>query len=197
MVGRCCVGRLALVCVSVGTQVPPMGAMLRSMSEIDLLQSYAEGVVRDAAATAGLRVAVSEWLGPDNGIGAVIHEVGVHPTSPVWEAFVWLNGGDCLAIHPPARLATHFSEEASRTEVTVAIADTAQNLVQVLLWVRGLDPTWPPCPEHGGQHPRARHPSTPQMRERESTGPAHSMARWECPEGSTSIPIRKLGAPGI
>lgn len=80
----------------------------------------------------------------------------------------------------------------SRDHVTVDVADAAQQLVQMLLWEEGLDPTWPPCPEHCGRHPlRARYLSTIAM----SNGLpvlSGSDARWECPDGMTSTSIGEL-----
>ncbi len=40
---------------------------------------------------------------PLEGIGAVIHDAGVNPTHPVWEAVGYLSAGDCVALHPPHR----------------------------------------------------------------------------------------------
>jgi hypothetical protein len=44
------------------------------MSEIEHLRSCGQSLVRDAAATAGVRVVVSEWIDPKAGIGAVVHD---------------------------------------------------------------------------------------------------------------------------
>jgi len=168
--------------------------MLCSMSEIEHLQLCGQGPVGDAAATAGVRVAVSEWIDPKAGIGAVVHAVGLKPHSPMWDAHGLLGEGDAIALHPAARPAKQFPEKGSDTEVTIAIADAVQMLVQVLLWQRGLDPTWPACPEHRGRHPLVARHATPRRRhELESAGLLDASARWECPEGDTSIEIGTLG----
>lgn len=167
------------------------------VSEIEHLQSCGQSLVRDAATTAGVRVVVSEWIDPKAGIGAVVHEVGLQPESPVWDAHGLLGGGDSLALHPAAGPTEQFPEKGSDTEITTSIADAVQMLVQILLWERGLDPTWPACPEHGGRHPLlARHSTRPRQNERESAGSPDSSARWECPEGVTRIEIGALETAG-
>lgn len=165
--------------------------------ESDPLQSCAVAVVSDVAATTGLRIEVSTWVDPQNGIGAVVHEAGTHPAAPVWEAVGCLDGGDSLAVHPPGRATGLFPHSGDRTDVTTDIASSAQNLVQMLLWQRGLDPTWPPCPEHEGRHPlyvRDRSDLTTTSNGHSITA-AHSAARWECPQGTTTIPIGSLHPP--
>ncbi|MEW1953624.1 hypothetical protein [Terrabacter sp. NPDC080008] len=163
------------------------------MSEIEHLQARGEALIRDASATAGVRVVVSEWVDSEVGIGAVVHEMGLRPVSPVWDAHGLLDIGDSLAIHPASRPTKYFPEKGSDTELTTSIADAVQMLVQILLWERGIDPTWPACPEHGGRHPLlARHASPHRTTEDESAGPSGASARWECPEGVTSIEIGAL-----
>jgi hypothetical protein len=162
------------------------------MPDIDLMQECADAVTRDVAATTSLHISLSTWLDPENGIGAVVHEVGARPTSPVWEASGCLEGGDCLAVHPPTVSAGPFPDMGPSTEVTISIADATQNLVHVLLWERGLDPTWPPCPAHHGEHPlRARSSHSP-PRASGPAAPGVSTASWQCPSGATSITIGKL-----
>lgn len=161
------------------------------------MRSCSEAVVRDRAATTSLSVELSIYTDPHNGIGAVVHEAGTHPRAPVWDALGYLDGGDSLAIHPPSRPTELWPDNGSRTEVTSDIANAAQELVQVLLWKQGLDPTWPVCPEHG------RHPLY--VRDRSdltTTSDGHSLleetesaARWECFEGTTTIPIGSLHPP--
>lgn len=161
------------------------------------MRSCAEAVVRDVAATTSVSVELSMYADPDNGIGAVVHETGTHPSAPVWEAVGYLNGGDSLAVHQPSRPTELWPNSGSRTEVTDDIANAAQNLVQVLLWRRGLDPTWPLCPEHG-RHPlyvRERTELTTGREGHSLLGEADSAARWECPEGTTTIPIGSLHPP--
>lgn len=164
------------------------------MSDTELIQACAEAVVRDVTATTGLRIELSSWVDPENGIGAVVHEAGLHPTTPVWEAVGCLDGGDSLALHPPSRPSRFIPESGNRTDVTIDIARSAQDLAQVLLWQRGLDPTWPACPEHQGRHPlRAVHLSdTARASHEPASAPVSSAARWECPDGTTSIPIGTL-----
>lgn len=167
------------------------------MSDTELMQSCAEAVVRDVTATTSLRIELSRWVDPDNGIGAVVHEAGTHPRAPVWEALGCLDGGDSLGVHPPSRPTEFFPDSGNRTEVTIDIADAAQHLVQVLLWQRGLDPTWPPCPEHEGRHPLrvVHHPVPTTTRNVQSTTQANLAARWECPAGTTTIHVGKLEPP--
>jgi hypothetical protein len=165
------------------------------MSEIELLQSCAMTVLRDVDATTRLHVTLSEWIDADNGIEAVIHEVGVQPTRPVWEAVGCLSGGDGLAVHPPVRPSEGFPEIGGSADVMVMVADAAQDLVNLLLWERASDPSWPACPEHHGAHPlRARVASDARVLRGGTATVADSVARWECPTGSTSIPIGHLGA---
>ncbi len=166
------------------------------MSEMERLRSCGQALVRDAAATAGVRVDVSEWIDAGAGIGAVVHEVGQRPESPVWDAHGLLLGGDSLAMHTTVRPSKQFPEMGSDAEITTSMADTVQMLVQILLWERGTDPTWPACPEHDGRHPLlARHARLPGQ-EAERVGYSHLSARWECPAGVTSIEIGTLEIAG-
>jgi hypothetical protein len=88
-----------------------------------------------------------------------------------------------------------FPEIGGSADVVVMVADAAQDLVNLLLWERGSDPSWPACPEHHGAHPlRARFASDARGLGGETATVADSVARWECPMGSTSIPIGHLGA---
>ncbi|WP_155892906.1 hypothetical protein [Intrasporangium chromatireducens] len=163
------------------------------MSEIEHLQACGEALVRDAAATVGVRLVVSEWVDSEAGIGAVVHEAGLQPESPVWDARGLLDGGDSLALHPASRPTEYFPERGRDTEVTTSIADAVQMLVQILLWERGIDPTWPACPDHGGRHPLlARHSPPHRRMEGAAVGSPDASARWECPEGVTSIEIGTL-----
>lgn len=152
--------------------------ILKEMSDTELVQSCAEAVVRDVTAATSLRIELSRWVDTENGIGAIVHEADTHPTAPVWEALGCLDGGDNPAVHPPSRPTEFFPDSGNRTEVTIDIADAAQHLVQVLLWQRGLDPTWPPCPEHEGRHPLRviHHPDPTTTRNGQSTTQANSAA---------------------
>ena len=77
----------------------------------------------------------------------------------MWEAVGTVSGGDSLAVRPPSRATEHFPHLGGRTDVSMNIADSAQSLVQMLLWQH---PTWPPCAEHQGRHPlRVVHRSDP------------------------------------
>lgn len=69
-----------------------------------LMRSCARAVFRDVARTTDLKVVLTAWDDPDEGvIGAVVHEAAVSPTHPVWEAVGYLRAGDCLALHPLER----------------------------------------------------------------------------------------------
>lgn len=167
------------------------------MSDIQLMQSCAEAVVRDVMATTDLRIEVSNWVDSEKLIGAIVHEAGTRPTAPVWEAVGYLDGGDSLAVHSPGLATDLFPNSGDRTDVTFDIASSAQNLVQMMLWQRGLDPTWPSCPEHGGRHPLL-------VRDRSdlsitsngySITQADSAARWECPGGRRPSPSGAFTRP--
>ncbi|WP_020145882.1 hypothetical protein [Terracoccus sp. 273MFTsu3.1] len=163
------------------------------MTGIELLQSSAVTVLRDVDATTNLHVALSDWADPENGIGAVVHEAGVQPTKPVWEAAGFQNGGDCVAIHAPMPPDGIIPGIAGRADVTVMVADAAQDVVQILLWAHGIHPAWPACAEHRGRHPlRARCNSDAPVLGGDASTVADSVARWECPTGTTSIPIGHL-----
>ncbi|CCH75885.1 conserved hypothetical protein [Nostocoides japonicum T1-X7] len=168
--------------------------MLTFVSDAQLMLSCAEALVRDAAATTGLRVTLSIWNDRANGIGAVVHESAVEPSTPVWEAVGWVEGGDCLAVHSPSAPTEAFPENGDRTEVTYDIANAAQQLVQVLLWRQGSDPTWPPCPEHPGRHPLR--PEDSRWRRDGAVEAEGALALWVCPTGTTAIAIGDLpGGP--
>ena len=166
------------------------------MTGMDLLSVSARDVLRDVGVTTRLHVALSEWADDVNGIAAVVHDEGVTPTTPRWEAVGYLNDGDCVAIHPPAFPDGIFPGIGGDGDAVVMVADAVQDLVQVLLWQMGIDPAWPACPEHHGRHPlRARCDSDAPVLTAESSVVADSVARWGCPTGTTSIPIGQLGTP--
>lgn len=167
------------------------------MSQTELVQSCAEAVVSDVTATTDLRIEVTHWVAGDPSIGAVVHEVGTTPKSPVWEAVGCLGSGDSLALHPPSRADEYFVGQGDRTDVTMTIADAVQQLVQVLLWQRGLDPTWPACSAHHGRHPlRVDSRSvTTTTTNGHPTIESDTGARWTCPLGTTSIVIGDLVSP--
>jgi hypothetical protein len=60
---------------------------------------------------------------------------------------------------------------APEDDTVLVIASIVTEAVQLTRWARGLDPTWPPCPIHGGQHP-LRPTFTPDG------------TRWLCPSSS-------------
>lgn len=161
------------------------------MSDARLVHERFKALERDVRATTDVSIALTDWLDPADGIGAVIHEAGTEPTSPVWEVLGYLGGGDCLATHPPQGPHVQFPLSlfplsADRGDITVDLATQAQDLVQTLLWLRGLDPTWPPCPEQDHRHPlrAAQHWSLPDL--------GADTARWECPHGTFSTRIGDL-----
>ncbi|QCW49780.1 hypothetical protein FE634_04010 [Nocardioides dongxiaopingii] len=73
-------------------------------------------------------------------------------------------------------------------------------VVQVALWSRGLDPTWPPCLEHAGHHPLRAVAEDLEIRQSADHVVAQS-ATWRCHQpvenqvawGETAIPIGRLG----
>lgn len=151
------------------------------MSDVEIFCESAQPVFADVGATTDLTVHLSERLEPENGIAAVVHEAGTLPQFPVWEPVGWLAGGDSLALHPPGREIPPVPAD-DRTDVTAQVADATQQLVQVLLWHHGLDPTWPPCRDHDG-----RHPLRPERLSRDDE------ACWTCPSGGpTAIPVGGL-----
>src|SRR6476469_2973664 len=80
----------------------PGGCDAHAMTGLELLHACAQNVLHDVGVTTSLQIALSEWAEDSLGIAAVVHELSVSPTRPSWEAVGYLNGGDCLAIHPPA-----------------------------------------------------------------------------------------------
>lgn len=138
----------------------------------------------DVQATTPVQIAITEWSDPAKGVGAVVHEAGRTPTQPVWEVVGMLRLGDCLALHPVGSADIKPLSRRNAT-VTVAIADQVQDLVQILLWTRGADPTWPPCPEHTGRHPL-------RVTQRAQSGADLHSPAWCCPHGSFEIPIGSL-----
>lgn len=122
------------------------------MSDVALMQACADVAFRDVVRTTSLQLALTPWDNPTEGIGAVIHDAAVTPTHPVWEAVGYLRAGDCLALHPPHqhRAPDTWELPSPETETTTDVARVTQDVVVMLLWQRGLDATWPPCPEHPG-----------------------------------------------
>ena len=174
----------------------PGGCDAHAMTGLELLHACAQNVLHDVGVTTSLQIALSEWAEDSLGIAAVVHELSVSPTRPSWEAVGYLNGGDCLAIHPPAFPDGIFSGISGDGDVVVMVAEAVQDLVQVLLWERGIDPAWPACPEHHGRHPlRAGCDVDVPVLRAEPSAVADSVARWGCPTGRTSIPIGQLGTP--
>ena len=163
------------------------------MSDAELMQACAEALIRDVTVTTGFRIQLSIWVDRDNGIGAVVHEAGIQPKNPVWEAVGWVGGGDCLAVHSPGRPTAAFPHNGNATDVTFDIANAVQQLVQVLLWQHGQDSTWPSCPEHHGHHPLR--PTTSLWdagRPFPPVDPEIGAALWACPEGTIAILIGEL-----
>lgn len=63
----------------------------------ELIRVAARPVLADITLTTGLVIDFSPWHGDDASIGYVLHEGGVDPVSPVWEAYQLLSDGDGLA----------------------------------------------------------------------------------------------------
>lgn len=148
--------------------------------------------LNDVAATTGLRLQVSPWLGKDASIGSVVHETGVRPQRPVWEAYQLLENGDGMALHPLGAENWPFFGDNDFDEVVDNIASRMQELVQVVLWQRGLDPTWPPCPAHRGQHPLwtgGRSRSLTGVEDGKSVVVHDTGAIWTCRKGAAVIRI--------
>ncbi len=163
---------------------------------MDFLRSCAHSVFRDVARTTALEVALSEWDDPDNGIGAVLHEVAVQPEHPAWETVGYLGAGDCLALHPTRHGSwTHPTfGDLTRFQTTTDIVDATQQLVLMLLWQRGLDATWPPCPEHAGIHPLrvGLNPVALQTNLEMPSAGVEPASVWVCPVGDTELPVGSL-----
>jgi len=166
------------------------------VSDVALMQACAGVVFRDVARTTSLQLALTPWDDRPEGIGAVIHDAAVDPTQPVWEAVGYLNAGDCLALHPPHRHRTSDLWElpSLEAETTTDVAGVTQAVVVMLLWQRGLDATWPPCPEHPGRHPlRASQEPGPWRVDPHSPGAVTAtVSVWRCPMGRTAIIIGQL-----
>lgn len=165
------------------------------MSDEELVRAAARPVLADITSTTGLHIDLSPWHGDEASIGYVLHEAGVDPATPVWEAYQLLSGGDGLAMHPP-RFGGDPRYRDDLADVTATVADTAQQLVQVLLWQRGLDPAWPPCPAHGGRHPfriLGRETAT-SMRDGERVVHEDTGSAWVCPARAAIVPFAALYA---
>ena len=166
------------------------------MSYLPLMQACAEVVFRDVVRTTGMQLRLTLWDDPAEGLGAVVHDADTNPTHPVWEAVGYSTVGDCLALHPPHQ--HHFSDRwqlpTLETDTTTDIAGVTQDLVAMLLWQHGLDPTWPPCPEHPGRHPlRAGHLEPPETADLQLAGGAsETISAWRCPTGRSAIIIGDL-----
>lgn len=64
----------------------------------------------------------------------------------------------------------------------------------MLLWERGRDVTWPPCPEHSGRHP-LRVDATSDVLTSDLKLPGvepELRCRWVCPEGTFAVPLGSL-----
>ncbi len=158
--------------------------------------SCAELVFADVSRTTGLEMALSPWDDPDNGIGAVLHEATARPEHPVWDAVGYLGAGDCLALHPVrhgARTHPTFGDLTS-FETTTDIADVTQQLVLMLLWERGLDATWPFCPEHPRSHPLrvGLNPVALKTNPDMPSAEVEPSSVWLCPVGDTKLPVGNL-----
>jgi len=159
------------------------------------LQRASAPVLHDVVATTGLRLQVSPWLGSDRDIGFAVHEAGMVPSRPVWEAAQFLTrGGDAMALHPLPREIPERPGHGDHDDLVIMVAGAAQDLVQMLLWQCHRDPTWPPCPAHAGRHPleiTVRRVSW-DMRDAKPFVHEDTGARWSCPSGDVSTPIGQL-----
>jgi hypothetical protein len=160
----------------------------------DRLQQWAAPVLRDVAVTTGLRLQVTPWHGRDASIGFTVHENGVVPSRPVWEAFQLISmRGDALALHPLPLEDPHRAGDGDRDNV-ITIAQGVQDLTQMLLWQTERDPTWPQCPAHPGLHPlRIRHRQMAwDIRGGRPFVLEDTGAAWMCPRGDAQVPIGEL-----
>ncbi len=119
------------------------------------LEAVAQILMRDVHATTPVRLAFAPapWFDDDGGevssTYGVIHLAELAPSRDR---------------HAPFGAAIDFSQtvfswrrDRDDSSLEDALVDAAwgglEGVVQVALWSRGLDPTWPPCPEHAGRHP--------------------------------------------
>lgn len=161
----------------------------------DRLQRASAPVLRDVVATTGLRLQVSPWHGPNHDMGYAVHEAGALSNRPVWETYQLASrSGDAIALHPLSDKTLEQPGHGDHDDLVITVASATQGLVQMLLWQRDRDPTWPPCPAHAGRHPLlvlSRQMSW-DMTEgvplvHEDTG-----ATWSCPGGDYTAPIGQL-----
>lgn len=157
----------------------------------------------------------------------------VHATTPVRLAFApapWFDDGEgrsrCGVIHlaelepnrdphAPLGAATDFNQtvftwqRGRASSLEDALVDAAwgglEAVVQIALRSRGLDPSWPPCPEHAGRHPLRAVTEDREIRRSADHLVAQS-ATWRCRQPivelngdeqagweTTAIPIGRLG----
>lgn len=65
--------------------------------------------------------------------------------------------------------------------VVVEVADQVASLIQVTQWGDGRSPSWPPCPEHAGQHPLQV--VGEQLEDPHPDRPIRLAAQWRCDPG--------------
>ncbi len=166
------------------------------------LEAVAQVLMRDVHATTPVRLAFAPapWFDDDSAEGSstygVIHLAELAPSQDP---------------HAPLGAATDFNQtvftwqrDRDASSLEDALVDAAsfglEDVVQVALWSRGLDPTWPPCPEHAGRHPLRAVAEDLEIRRSADHVVAQS-ATWRCHQpvddqagwGTTAIPIGRLG----
>lgn len=161
------------------------------MTDLDLLRAGLRECAVDVERTTGIRLVLTPWDDPVEGVAALVHTDTERPTHAVWEAVGLLGSRAGLALHPPRPNPTgRPSPDGNLSALDAArdVADVAQQVTQMSLWERGSDPTWPPCPAHDGAHPVWPRLDIPPWDGHDR--PDHPVApvRWTCLSGGGSIP---------
>ncbi|TQJ08807.1 hypothetical protein [Lapillicoccus jejuensis] len=165
------------------------------MDDLGLLSSGLLVVATDVERTTGIRLVLTPWDDPAEGVAALLHTDTERPTHAVWETIGLLGPGAGLALHPPRAHPTGLASpygDLSALDTAHDVADVAQQVTQMVLWENGSDPTWPPCPDHGGVHPLRPRLDTPGWDGQERPDRPVASVRWTCPSGGGSVPVGAL-----
>lgn len=147
------------------------------------LEALARVVIDDVHRTTPLRLAFSHapWVFADEEgetVWGVVHLATQPPDEAADPCFG--NAQDPTRMtHAVFSWDTDMGHLAPFDEMLVEVADRVSGIVQVGLWRTGLDPSWPPCPEHAGRHP-LRPVREPLGEVAPTDRPVPMTATWRC-----------------
>ena len=153
------------------------------------MTEMAAPVLRDVRATAPFVVSVSR----------APREAGIRPRRSiceaaslvvlVWEAHALLAGGDGILV-AVGEVSGGADPSTDTVDIALQLATATSDFVNVELWQRGSDPTWPPCPIERTHIMVPRPRST--TRDRDGLVTDDSGATWTCSTCDEQVEFGRL-----